>query len=83
MAKTIRKILWGGDLFNTREYEEYFSEMSREGLHLKKLGRSFAYFEEGGEPNYLNYKVDLVSKDEDKKRNKNQTIQKKRLGSCR
>lgn len=65
MAKTIRKILWG-DLFNTREYEEYFSEMSREGLHLKKLGRSFAYFEEG-EPNYLNYKVDLVSKDEDKK----------------
>ncbi len=67
MAKTIRKILWGGDLFNTREYEEYFSEMSREGLHLKTR-QILCLFEEGGEPNYLNYKVDLVSKDEDKKK---------------
>ena len=65
MAKVIRKILFG-DLFNTLEYEECFSEMSRKGLHLKKIGRCFAYFEEG-EPNYLNYKIDIVNKDEEKK----------------
>lgn len=62
MGKRIRKILFG-DLFNIEEYEEYFSEMSREGLHLQKIGRYFAYFEEG-EPSYLNYRIDIVKKDE-------------------
>ena len=62
MGKVIRKTLFG-DLFNILEYEEYFSEMSREGFHLQKIGRYFAYFEEG-KPNYLNYKIDIVKKDE-------------------
>lgn len=63
MERSIRKVLFG-DLFNNiQAYEEYFSEMSRKGLHLQKMGRFFAYFRKG-EPDNLNYRIDIVKKDE-------------------
>lgn len=61
MCKTIRKVLFG-DLHNIQEYEEYFSEMSRKGLHLKEVGMFFANFEESN-PQYLNYRIDIAKKD--------------------
>ncbi|WP_353092587.1 DUF2812 domain-containing protein [Tissierella praeacuta] len=61
MSKMIRKILVG-DLFYLQEHEEYFSEMSRKGLHLQKIGRIFAYFKEG-QPKSLNYRIDVISDD--------------------
>jgi hypothetical protein len=33
MDKLVKRFLFG-DLYNIGEYEEYFSEMSRRGLHL-------------------------------------------------
>ncbi len=62
MNKNIRKFFWG-DLSHIEECEEYFSDMSREGLHLEKIGRFFLYFQEG-DPKNLNYRIDLAKKDE-------------------
>jgi hypothetical protein len=59
MSKMTRKILVG-DLFYIQEHEEYFSEMSRKGLHLQKIGSIFAYFKEG-QPKLLNYRIDVIS----------------------
>jgi len=46
MGRLIRKTLFG-ELYNIQEYEEYFSEMSRMGLHLQEVGKFFAYYKEG------------------------------------
>lgn len=62
MSEIIRKILVG-DLFYIQEYEEYFSEMSKRGLHLQKIGTFFAYFRKG-EPQFLNYRIDIVKQNE-------------------
>ena len=62
MEKPIRKFLFG-DLYDIQAYEEYFSEMSRKGLHLQKIGKFFSYFQKG-KPDYLNYRIDIVQKDE-------------------
>ena len=61
MGRLIRKTLFG-ELYNIQEYEEYFSEMSRLGLHLQEVGKFFAYFKEG-KPQYLNYRIDVVNED--------------------
>lgn len=61
MDRLVRKTLFG-ELYNIQEYEEYFSEMSRMGFHLQKVGKSFAYFREG-KPQYLVYRIDVVNKD--------------------
>ena len=62
MSAMIQKVLIG-DLSYIQEYEEYFSDMSKEGLHLHSIGRFFTYFEKG-EPQNLNYRIDLFKKDE-------------------
>lgn len=62
MGKLKRRFLFG-DLYNIQAYEEYFAEMSREGLHLEKLGFIFAYFKEG-DPEDLNYRIDMFKKGE-------------------
>ncbi|MGN9164726.1 DUF2812 domain-containing protein [Tissierellaceae bacterium HCP3S3_D8] len=65
MSDMIRKILVG-DLSYIQEYEEYFSEMSRKGLHLQKVGSIFAYFKEG-QSKSLNYRIDVVNDDRQEK----------------
>lgn len=62
MNKPVKKFLFG-DLYNIEEYEEFFSEMSRGGLHLQKIGGFFAYFRED-KPRHLNYRIDIVKKDD-------------------
>ncbi|HSH37101.1 DUF2812 domain-containing protein, partial [Schnuerera sp.] len=62
MDKPVKKLLFG-DLYNIEEYEEFFAEMSRQGLHLQKLGTFFAYFKED-KPRHLNYRIDIVKKDD-------------------
>lgn len=62
MGKLKRRFMFG-DLYNMQAYEEYFAEMSRSGLHLEKLGFAFASFQEG-EPEDLNYRIDMFKKDE-------------------
>lgn len=59
------KKLYPGDLSNIQEYEEYFSDMSKEGLHLTKLGVWFLHFKRG-QPKELNYRIDLAKDDEEK-----------------
>lgn len=61
MSKQIRKFLFG-DLYNIQEYEEYFSDMSRMGFHLQRVGKYFAYFKED-KPQHLNYRIDVVKTD--------------------
>lgn len=63
MDKLTRRFLFG-DLYNMESYEEYFAEMSRTGLHLEKVGSVFAYFKEG-EPEQLNYRIDMFKKNEE------------------
>lgn len=63
MDKLTRRFLFG-DLYNMESYEEYFAEMSRTGLHLEKVGSVFAYFKEG-EPEQLNYRIDMYKKNEE------------------
>lgn len=67
MEKTIKRLLLG-DLSNIQEYEEYFSDMSRQGLHLDKIGGVFVHFKEG-EPKNLKYRIDLA-KDNKKEKKK-------------
>ncbi len=62
MEKLTRRFLFG-DFYNIEAYEEYFAEMSRKGLHLEKVGRIFGYFRQG-EPEHLNYRIDMFKKDE-------------------
>lgn len=65
----IRK-LFLGDLYNTWDYEVFFSKKSEEGLFLSKLGSYFAYYKEDN-PKKLEYKIipcnDDKKKDEIKK----------------
>lgn len=65
MDKLVRRLLIG-ELYNIQEYEEYFSEMSRIGLHIQEIGRFFIYFKEG-KPQHLNYRIDIVKDDAGKK----------------
>nr|WP_282433727.1 DUF2812 domain-containing protein [Desulfosporosinus hippei] len=39
--------------------ESWFSGMARKGLHLKKIGRLFVYFEKG-EPKETKYRIDYL-----------------------
>ena len=62
MREIIRKFVFR-DLLYFKEYENYFYHMSKKGLHLKKIGKIFAYFEEGDNKE-INYRIDLVNKDD-------------------
>ena len=61
MGKLKRRLLFG-DLYNIQAYEEYFAEMSRQGLHLEKVGSIFMHFKEGDSED-LNYRIDMFKKD--------------------
>lgn len=62
MGKEVRKIIIG-ELIYIQEYEEYFSEMSRKGLHLQRIGKFFIYFKED-KPKYLRYRIDVVNEND-------------------
>lgn len=59
----LRKRFLFGDLYNIQAYEEYFADMSRKGLHIDEVGSVLAYFKEG-DPEYMNYRIDMFKKDE-------------------
>lgn len=59
MSKTIRKMLMG-DIWRIGEHESWFSDMSKEGWHLKKIGALFVYFEQG-QPKDTHYRIDTSS----------------------
>lgn len=62
MEKLKKRFLFG-DLYNIQAYEEYFADMSRKGLHIDEVGSVLAYFKEG-DPEYINYRIDMFKKDE-------------------
>lgn len=57
MTKIVRKMLIG-DFWRIGENESWFSDMSRKGLHLKKIGYFTAHFEKG-EPKDIKYRIDM------------------------
>jgi uncharacterized membrane protein len=58
MSKTIRRFR-PGDYWRIGEHESWFSDMAAEGLHLIKIGHTFAKFEKG-EPKKTRYRIDLA-----------------------
>ncbi|WP_291635472.1 DUF2812 domain-containing protein [Clostridium sp.] len=59
MNKTIRKFR-PSDFWRIGEHESWFSEMASNGLHLKKVGISFAHFTKG-EPRQMRYRIDVFN----------------------
>lgn len=58
MRKVKRKIMV--DNWSIGENESWFSDMAKEGLHLKKFGALFVHFERG-EPKDTQYRIDTSS----------------------
>lgn len=59
MNKTIRKFR-PSDFWRIGEHESWFSDMASTGLHLKKVGISFAHFTKG-EPRQTRYRIDVFN----------------------
>ena len=59
MNKTIRKFR-PSDFWRIGEHESWFSDMASKGLHLKKVGISFAHFTKG-EPRQMKYRIDVLN----------------------
>ncbi len=59
MNKTIRKFR-PSDFWRIGEHESWFSDMASTGLHLKKVGISFAHFTKG-EPRHTRYRIDVFN----------------------
>lgn len=57
MKKVYKFLL--ADNFAIGRNESWFSDMAKEGLHLKKLGNLFAIFEKG-EPKETEYRIDYI-----------------------
>ncbi|WP_077619594.1 DUF2812 domain-containing protein [Bacillus sinesaloumensis] len=60
MNKTVRKVR-PSDYWRIGEHESWFADMASQGLHLKKMGKIFAYFEKG-EPQKMRYRIDVSMK---------------------
>lgn len=59
--KLVRKIIYF-DMMQLAELESWYKDMSAEGLHLKKVGNTWATFEKG-EPKQVHYRV-VATQDE-------------------
>ncbi|MEL7655410.1 MAG: DUF2812 domain-containing protein, partial [Bacillota bacterium] len=57
MSKTILK-LRSNDYWRIGEHESWFSDMAKQGLHLKKAGLLFAF--EKGKPKNTKYRIDVT-----------------------
>lgn len=58
MGKIVRRLLLD-DIYAIGRNESWFSAMAKKGLHLKRFGRLFVYFEEG-EPKETEYRIDYI-----------------------
>ncbi|KGK86824.1 hypothetical protein DP73_15455 [Desulfosporosinus sp. HMP52] len=58
MGKIVRRLMLD-DIYAIGRNESWFSDMARKGLHLKKIGRLFVYFEKG-EPKETKYRIDYL-----------------------
>jgi len=58
MSKIVRRFPID-DFWNIGKTESWFSDMASGGLHLKKFGRTFVYFEKG-EISDTNYRIDVL-----------------------
>lgn len=58
MRKVKRKMI--ANSWDFGEHERWFSDMAKEGWHLRKVGWSFAHFEQG-EPKDTQYRIDTSS----------------------
>jgi len=58
MGKIVRRPMLD-DIYAIGRNESWFSGMARKGLHLKKIGRLFVYFEKG-EPKETKYRIDYL-----------------------
>ena len=58
MGKLVKRLLFD-DLYAIGRNESWFSDMAKKGLHLKKFGRIFVYFEKG-EPKETKYRIDYL-----------------------
>jgi hypothetical protein len=57
MGKIVRKLMLDS-IYAVGRNESWFTDMSKRGLHLKKFGRLFVYFEKG-EPKDTRYRMDI------------------------
>ncbi|QRN86702.1 DUF2812 domain-containing protein [Clostridia bacterium] len=58
MGKMVRKLLLD-DIYAVGRNESWFSDMSKKGLHLTKIGGLFVYFEKG-EPKDVRYRIEVL-----------------------
>ncbi len=58
MGKLVKKLMLD-DIYAIGRNENWFSAMARQGLHLRKFGRIFVYFEKG-EPKETKYRIDYL-----------------------
>lgn len=58
MGKIVKRLMLD-DIYAIGRNEGWFSAMASKGLHLKKLGRLFVYFEKG-EPKKTKYRIDYL-----------------------
>ncbi|MDF2804385.1 MAG: hypothetical protein K0S61_4290 [Anaerocolumna sp.] len=59
MSNTVRKFM-PDDIWNLGRSESWFSDMAKNGLHLRKVGIQFALFDKG-EPKKTKYRMDIIS----------------------
>jgi len=58
MGKLVKRLMLD-DIYAIGRNESWFSDMAKKGLHLKKLGRMFVYFEKG-ESKKTKYRIDII-----------------------
>ncbi|MGI6451667.1 MAG: DUF2812 domain-containing protein [Desulfitobacteriia bacterium] len=58
MGKLVKRLMLD-DIYALGRNESWFSAMAKKGLHLKKFGRLFVYFEKG-EPQATKYRIDYL-----------------------
>lgn len=61
MGRWVRRLMLD-DLFAIGRNEHWFAHMAKRGLHLRKFGRTFAYFEQG-EPRETRYRIEYLQEE--------------------
>jgi|SRR5665648_52685 len=60
MGKLVKRLMLD-NIYAIGRNESWFSDMAKNGLHLKKIGCFFIYFEKG-KPKETNYRIDIIMK---------------------
>ncbi|SHK13816.1 DUF2812 domain-containing protein [Desulforamulus aeronauticus] len=58
MGKLVKRVMFD-DMYAIGRNESWFSDMAKKGLHLKKFGRIFIYFEKG-KSKETKYRIDMI-----------------------